>query len=783
MSETAVLPPSLTGGPLRESAERWGQLMALLPVAVYTISAPDGEITWYNEQAAALWGRRPAPGDTDERWCGSFRLRLPDGSPLPHDQTPMMLALAEGRSFRNLEVIIERPPPDSSLVTVLANIDPIRDAAGRVVGAINVFHDVTPRYQAERDLARTESQLETLLRTAPIGFAHFDRELRFLRINERLAEMNGLPVAAHLGRTVAELMPSLLPAVEEVTAQIVATGRAVVGHEVRGETLRQPGVARCWNESWYPMHDEAGAISGFGVVVEEITERRAAETMLRESEQRLAGLVDSAMDAVIVVDAKQRVVLFNPAAEQMFGCAVSEAIGESLGRFIPARFRDAHRQHVEKFGHTGVTNRRMGALGALNGLRTSGEEFPIEASISQTEAGGKKLFTVILRDITERKQVEAALVQAKEEAERANAAKDDFLAALSHELRTPLSPVLMLAGAAASDPALPEQLREDFQMIARNVQLEARLIDDLLDLTRISRGKIALNPVSTDLHALLRRTWEIVSGGLADAPPTLRWECMATAPWVMADPARLSQVFWNLLNNALKFTPASGAITLRTRESGPGRVCIDVADTGRGIPAEALEKIFRPFDQGTLDGSRHRYGGLGLGLAISRAIVELHHGTLHAASEGADRGATFSVELAMVAEPAAARSSERARARSASLRILLVEDHASTLEQLARLLRLHGHAVHPAATMAEALTLAAQHECDVLLSDLGLPDGTGHELMARLRAAHPGLRGIALSGYGMEDDVQRSHEAGFSAHLVKPIDFDQLRHALTEPLR
>jgi len=374
---------------------------------------------------------------------------------------------------------------------------------------------------------------------------------------------------------------------------------------------------------------------------------------------------------------------------------------------------------------------------------------------------------------------------ARAEAEKANRAKDQFLAVLSHELRTPLTPVLMSASALLDDPALTAELRATMEMIRRSVELEARLIDDLLDVTRISRGKLALAREPTDAHALVRQTAEICRGEVHAGKVRLELDLAAGHAVVDADPARLHQVLWNLVKNAVKFTPAGGTVAVRTSNpDGPGGLAIEVADTGIGIPAEALGRIFNAFEQADNTTTR-RFGGLGLGLAISRSVVQAHGGTLVARSDGPGLGSTFRVELATIPAPAPAPApasppagppppDPRAAGPAARpLSILLVEDDRDTLKVMARVLRRRGHRVETAADVRTGAELGAAGRFDLLISDLGLPDGSGHDLMRRLRACRP-IPGIALTGFGMDEDARRSREAGFAAHLTKPIDFPKL---------
>ena len=380
------------------------------------------------------------------------------------------------------------------------------------------------------------------------------------------------------------------------------------------------------------------------------------------------------------------------------------------------------------------------------------------------------------------------------EARRANAAKDQFLAALSHELRTPLAPVLAVISSLESDEALRREIGRELDMVRRNVELEARLIDDLLDLTRIARGKLELHCQSADLRQIAAHALQS-----CDAREVQRKRlCFvidldASDHAVWGDPPRLTQVFWNLLKNAVKFTSEGGTIHVRSHREAE-EVVVEISDTGIGITADVLPRIFDAFEQADPAITR-RFGGLGLGLAISKAIVELHGGRLEAVSPGRGQGATFTIRLPLAGprvervesppvrqQPAA--EAPRPIAAGASLRILLVEDHADTAEAMAELLSILGHQVTVAGDVATGRAAAEEAltgpGLDLVISDIGLPDGTGFDLMRELSGRYDGLRGIALSGYGTEEDIRKSREAGFLRHLTKPIDLGRLREVLRD---
>jgi two-component system CheB/CheR fusion protein len=424
------------------------------------------------------------------------------------------------------------------------------------------------------------------------------------------------------------------------------------------------------------------------------------------------------------------------------------------------------------------------------------------------DARGHQILAVVTtRDVTGTRIAEEALrrrareldaarvaaEQARREAEAASHAKDQFLATLSHELRTPLTPVLAVAGILESDPRLPADVREDAAMIRRNVALETRLIDDLLDLTRISRGKVELDLRPVNVPEVLRQTIDICAADLSAKSLRLDLDADNCPSTVIADPARLHQIFWNLLKNAIKFTPEGGLINVRCAARGKRRVSVRISDTGIGIEPELLPRLFRPFEQGRQAVTR-QYGGLGLGLAISKALVDLHRGRIRAQSAGRGKGATFTVELplasdAPVSRPSAAQGDPSEADDQAVVRrhggrsVLLVEDHADTAKLLARLLNTDGHVVHVADTMAAAVELLGNNRFDIVISDLGLPDGSGLDLISQARRINPLVRGIALSGYGTDTDRRQSRTAGFVEHLLKPVSLSALREAIDRAVR
>ena len=383
--------------------------------------------------------------------------------------------------------------------------------------------------------------------------------------------------------------------------------------------------------------------------------------------------------------------------------------------------------------------------------------------------------------------MEAELLEAKGKADAASASKDHFIAVLSHELRTPLTPALATLGTLQGDPNVPEHLKHDIEVVHRNVELEARIIDDLLDYTRISRGKLHLNTGTVDVHSLIGHAMEMSRGELLDKKINISVDLNAEQHFVLGDAIRLQQVLWNLIKNAVKFTPENGFVTIHTFNTLDSRLKIKVTDTGIGIDPQRLPAIFEAFEQAERSITR-QFGGLGLGLAIARTLTELHGGTLSAESKGAGEGATFLIDLPTTMERV--RVVRQVPARDAlgptvrPLRVLLVEDHEDTARIMARLLRSSRHQVTLAHNVASALAKAGSQQFDLLISDIGLPDGTGYELLEKVQKI-AAVRAVALTGFGMEEDVEKSLKAGFVAHLTKPVNFQRLEtilHQLAEEL-
>jgi len=549
----------------------------------------------------------------------------------------------------------------------------------------------------------------------------------------------------------------------------------------------------------------------------EIAQRKGAEEALRQvnnalearvqertaelslAEKRYRQVVFNLPAAVYTTDAEGRVTLFNDAAVTLWGR--QPEIGSDMWCGSLKLLRPDGSELPFDQSPMAVT------LKTGRGVR--GEEIVVERPDGTKrnvlpypepffDSAGNVVGAVnMLVDITERQQAEAALKHAHEEVLRASRAKDEFLAALSHELRTPLNPVLLIASDGARNRELPPRIRTDFDTIRQNVELEARLIDDLLDLTRIERGKIILEKGYLSIHRSLQEAIDRERDELAHKNISLELRLNAKESTVYGDAVRLQQIFWNLLNNAVKFTRTGGKITVES-SSDAGVIRITITDTGIGMTPEEVGRVFSAFSQGTHaeGGNGHRFGGLGLGLAISQKLVEFHAGKILATSGGRDQGTSIIVELPLVHAPNGtdtefrenvlqdspkAPAAKNKPGKKNGIRVLLVEDHEPTRLSLARLLMHRYYEVITAGSVSEARSLASSNDFQILISDIGLPDGNGYDLMMELRKTRP-VKGIALTGYGMEHDIARSQDAGFLAHLTKPVGIQSLETALNAVL-
>lgn len=509
---------------------------------------------------------------------------------------------------------------------------------------------------------------------------------------------------------------------------------------------------------------------------QEVEERTRSEQAARVSEERFRALFQNISDAVCISDGNGRILAVNQQACLELGYTFEELTALSIPDIEPScDLAQAQAVFVEV--------RQKGSLTfeAVN-RRRDGSCLPVEINGRFIDFDGKPAMLSVGRNISARRKAEEERQQllvreqeARKQAEVASQAKDQFIAALSHELRTPLTPVLLTLCEWRREGALEESRREDLEMVVRDVELEIRLIDDLLDITRIAKGKLHMTHQLCDLHQIVQQATRMFREGEgARISPHL-----AEGLWVHGDPVRLRQVVWNLLSNARKFTPVDGGIVVRA-ERRDGMAYVSVRDNGVGIAQKDIASLFTAFMQ-LMPSEGARPQGLGLGLTISRAIAVAHGGELVCVSDGPGKGAEFVLSVPLVELPAeptppqppTAPVSAPQAVAAPGQSVLLVEDHVDTARLFSRLLAKAGYHVKVAHSLAGARQTLADWKPDLLVSDLGLPDGMGYELMAQLRQEGR-VPGISVSGYGTPEDISRSREAGFAEHLTKPVTATRL---------
>jgi PAS domain S-box-containing protein len=745
-----------------------------------------------------------------------FRVVDDAGREVQGDELPMQVAAREGRQVRDLEVNVVHQ--DGATIRLLEYAAPLFDADGLPQGSVGVFIDITERRRQEErqrflvaldDAVRPLSKAEDIVSVSArlLGeYLHVDR-CAYADIEEDEDTMNitgdytrgvnsivGRYTFTDFGAEVLRLMRANLPYVVE----------DIESHQPPAENLKAYRATQIQSVICVPLHKDGRFVAAMAVHMKtprkwtadevslllhvanrcwEALERVKVTRGLRESETRFRQIADLMPQVVFLAGPDGDVYYYNRRWYEFSGMPEGVRGDES---FLPVLHPDDAQATVDRWYQSVRTGEPFESRHRWREAATGKYRWFLGRAIAQRDEAGQIVrWYGACTDIDDLVRADEEARMARAEAERANRAKDEFLAALSHELRTPLTPVLLAAEGLCDDPDLPGPVHDTLCMMQRNIAMEARLIDDLLDLTRISHGKLAMRMQNGEAHSLVNLAVDIVRDDAQAKALQLEIDLQARRTYLRCDPGRLQQVFWNLLKNAVKFTPAGGRISIRSRNE-EGHLLVEVKDSGIGMTQETLRRIFLPFEQAGLTND-HRYGGLGLGLSISKAIVEMHSGSISAESGGAGLGSTFSVRLphipaediaAPVTAPREAHPTLNVKPATA-MRLLVVEDHEPTLTVLARMLKRDGHETVMASTVAEAEAAAAVATLDLVISDIGLPDGSGIDLMAKLRVRH-GLRGIALSGYGMEEDMKRAQEAGFEVHLTKPVEFSQLRRALAQ---
>ncbi|MFL6539353.1 MAG: PAS domain S-box protein, partial [Chthoniobacterales bacterium] len=638
-------------------------------------------------------------------------------------------------------------------------------------------HQEQLMHDAERKVHESEAVLRLALEAAGAGTFDYHSDSREMRLGPRARQLLGFRSDGELSmhEIIASLHRDDRGKVLHALIDALRAGGEPINVEFRISRPRD-GAERWIAASGRALAQKSGAAERCIGTVVDVTERKRHEQQLIESERRFRTMADTLPQLAWIANADGFVSWFNRRWYEYTGTTADEMTAEGWKDTIDS---SALAAVLERWNHSVATGEPFEMVFPLRGADGLFRPFLTRGEPLKDNEGRVVQWFGTNTNIDELKRTQDELQEAKRAAEDANRSKDRFLAMISHELRTPLTPVLMMVGALQRDPAIDDAMRTDLEVIHRNIELEALLIDDLLDLTRVAHGKLELHHDAVDIHGLLSHALSISAAEIGGKQLCVIQSLDAKEHHSWADAARLQQVFWNLIKNAVKFTPPGGEVHVRTKNEADHRIVIEICDTGIGIDPRSLPRIFDAFEQGGR-GITTTFGGMGLGLAISKSIVDLHHGSIAAHSSGRNCGATFTVTLQAIATSmleGPVYAIQPAMRTGSPAHILLVEDHEDTARVLSRMLERAGYVVAHRQSIRAAREIAANEKFDVLISDLGLPDGSGVDLMRELRE-HNHIVGIALSGFGTSEDLAATRAAGFAEHLVKPVDWDRLRIAV-----
>jgi PAS domain S-box-containing protein len=788
---------------IREGVElRFEQLLDALPVAAYTCDRT-GLITHFNARAVELWGRTPTLHDERDRWCGSFRLfDAKDGSPITPDRCWMALAILQARAYESQEIIIERP--DGLRVTVLAHANPIRDRTGQVLGAVNILVDITGRKRAEE----TNSRLGAIVESSDDAIIGKTLDGRIVSWNAAAERIFGYTAEEAVGQSIGLIIPEERWSEEQEILAKLRRGERVDHYETVRVTKDGQRLDISLTSS--PIRDASGRIIGASKVARNITLRKRNEEaflLLSDMSVRLATSLDgneilreTLRTALLITGADQAEAMrldtdgstlevtasINPGTRvlatgqrlALAGSLWEPCVATRRSVLVPDVSVDPAPESVRALaGNAGfrgycatpLSDRKGRVIGVLS------LQFRHQGNADTRAMNLLGICATQAADFLENARLYAEL----KEADRA---KNDFLAILAHELRNPLAPIRNTVAMLSLSQTQAPELRSALGVIDRQLGQMTRLIDDLLDVARITQNRLELRRESRDIAEVLHAAVESSRPLLTARGHDFGVDLPPEPVFVDADLTRLAQVIANLLNNAAKYTDRGGRIRLTSRREGD-QVTIRVRDNGIGIPKDAQGRIFEKFAQ--VDRSIERsHGGLGIGLHLARRLTELHGGTLTVNSEGPGRGSEFVVQLPQSAQFPAYTTKERERrnALPAGFRILVVDDNRDAADSLGQLLVIPGNDVRVTYDGERAVEVAAEFEPEVVLLDIGLPKLNGYETARRIRqqAGSPDILLIALTGWGQEEARQRSREAGFDFHFVKPVDPVVLMRKLSE---
>jgi PAS domain S-box-containing protein len=633
----------------------------------------------------------------------------------------------------------------------------------RAVRATGIITDITERKRTEDALWQSEATFRAMFSVSSVGLAQADSTTaRFLRVNAAMCRITGYDEVELLERSIFDITHPDDRARDREQRRRVNSGEAD-GYELDKRYLRKDGSEVWIHVTVNVIRDNQGRALRNTAVIQDITQRKHAEEALRESEAQLRLLTETLPVYILRIGPDLRYRFVNRAYAQRFGFEPRDLIGKHLPDVVGEKAYLAAKPYLDRM----LAGEEV-HYEAVIPYDKLGTRFMRSANVVDRDETGKLRSVIgVLVDLTDRKQAEDAL----KEADRR---KDEFLATLAHELRNPLAPirnaVQIIKAKKPSDPDL--LLSRD--IIDRQVAQMARLLDDLLDVSRITRNRLELRKQRVSLASVAESAVETSRPLIEGAGHRLSIDLPAQAVYLDADPVRLAQVFSNLLNNAAKYTPDGGRIELKAQEQGP-EVVVSVKDTGIGLTPEMLPRLFEMFSQAKPALERAQ-GGLGIGLSLVKGLVEMHGGRVDARSEGRGRGSEFIVRLPVVEQARAAHTGHPAEQQRQpqveKRRILIVDDLKDAVDSLSMLLRAMGHEIHTAYDGEDAVAVAQKQRPDAVLLDLGMPRLNGYDACRRIRAQRWGKEMfiVAVTGWGQEEDRRRSREAGFDDHLVKPVD-------------
>jgi PAS domain S-box-containing protein len=624
--------------------------------------------------------------------------------------------------------------------------------------------------------------MDMVYEQAPLGLAVLDRNLRYVRVNKLLAEYNGATSEEHLGKTIREIVPGIACDTDWPLREVLGSGKPLHGLEFEGTTRARPSERRSWRQSVHPLRNASGETIGVSVAVEDITEqKRLADALLASElrEGRRATELETVMDATpaavfIAHDRECRHVTANAEATRVLQLRPGESGSLSLPGKRPFEVVDddaplpPDQLPLQKAAATGAE-----VWGRELSIRFPDGREPLHVLMNaaplRDERGQVFGAVAAFVDITAQKKASESL---KLEAQH----KDEFLAVLAHELRNPLATIqsgleLMKTGAGAASGFAATRATMERQM--RHM---IRLIDELFDVARIGSGKLDLRTEPACVQEIVEAAVELSRGEIESARHRFRCDMPAEPLYAHADRVRMTEVISNLLHNAAKYTPPCGQVELCVG-CEHDRVCVRVSDNGVGIAPDLLSGIFTMFSQVEISRAQ-RKGGLGVGLALARRIVELHGGELCAHSDGPGQGSSFTVHLPLCDGPGKATcvAHEASEVPFRQQRILIVDDNADAAQTLGALMETCGHRVRLAYTGRQAIEAAGEFAPHIAFLDIGLPDISGHEVARQLRDRYPGgeMVLVALTGWGSDADRRKSEQAGFDFHLTKPVTVDAI---------